>query len=174
MIPTLQVEGMHSDVATLSKASIWREASRIIYEEGFRAFWKGNLVTIAHRLPYSSISFYAYERYKNVSTNHKVPWCMLVQRSTKLSVIVPILLPDAIYLLQVLQSMPGLDGHRENVSADVFVRLVGGGLAGVTAASMTYPLDLVRTRLAAQVILTHQICIGFIYLFFLLFTRDMT
>ncbi|KAJ8624253.1 hypothetical protein MRB53_032783 [Persea americana] len=110
-----QVQGMHSDVATLSKASIWREASRIVCEEGIRAFWRGNLVTIAHRLPYSSISFYAYDRYKNV-----------------------------------LQSMPGLDRQRDNVSADVFVRLVGGGLAGVTAASMTYPLDLVRTRLAAQ------------------------
>lgn len=53
--------------------------------------------------------------------------------------------------------MPGLDRQRDNVSADVFVRLVGGGLAGVTAASMTYPLDLVRTRLAAQVIPTYQI-----------------
>ncbi|CAD5184391.1 unnamed protein product [Musa acuminata subsp. malaccensis] len=41
-------------------------ASRIVYEEGFSAFWKGNLVTIAPRLPYSSISFYAYEWYKNV------------------------------------------------------------------------------------------------------------
>jgi len=59
---------MHSDVA-LRKASIWCEASRIVREEGFRAFWKGNLVTIAHRLPYSSISFYAFERYKNVGTN---------------------------------------------------------------------------------------------------------
>ena len=35
--------------------------------------------------------------------------------------------------------------------ADIFIRLVGGGLAGITAASVTYPLDLVRTRLAAQV-----------------------
>lgn len=58
---------MHSDVSALSKASIWREASRIANEEGFRAFWRGNLVTIAHRLPYSSVSFYAYERYKKVS-----------------------------------------------------------------------------------------------------------
>jgi len=57
---------MHSDAATLRKACIWREASRIIHEEGIRAFWKGNLVTIAHRLPYSSVSFYSYERYKNV------------------------------------------------------------------------------------------------------------
>ncbi|KAG1337815.1 putative Mitochondrial thiamine diphosphate carrier 2 [Cocos nucifera] len=112
-----QVQGMHSNVATLSKASIWREASRIVYEEGFRAFWKGNLVTIAHRLPYSSISFYAYEHYKHL-----------------------------------LQLIPGLDRHRDYMTADVCVRLLGGALAGITAASTTYPLDLVRTRLAAQII----------------------
>ncbi|KAI3977273.1 hypothetical protein MKX01_030899 [Papaver californicum] len=53
-----QVQGMHTNVANLNKASIWREASRIVREEGFRAFWKGNLVTIVHRLPYSSVSFY--------------------------------------------------------------------------------------------------------------------
>ncbi|XP_042512764.1 mitochondrial substrate carrier family protein B-like [Macadamia integrifolia] len=110
-----QVQGMHSDVANLSKPNIWREASRILNEEGVRAFWKGNLVTIAHRLPYSSISFYAYERYKNL-----------------------------------LQLIPGMQSHGENLSADICVRLVGGGLAGITAASITYPLDLVRTRLAAQ------------------------
>lgn len=63
---------MHTDVAALSKASIWHEASRIVNEEGFRAFWKGNLVTIAHRLPYSSVNFYAYERYKSVS--NKILW----------------------------------------------------------------------------------------------------
>ncbi|WVZ56401.1 hypothetical protein U9M48_006940 [Paspalum notatum var. saurae] len=108
------VQGMHSDVATMRNTSIWREASRIIYEEGFRAFWKGNLVTIAHRLPYSSISFYAYERYKNL-----------------------------------LQMLPGLEKNG-GFGADVGVRLLGGGLSGITAASMTYPLDLVRTRLAAQ------------------------
>lgn len=57
---------MHSDVATLSKTGIWREVYRILNEEGVRAFWRGNMVTIIHRLPYSSISFYAYEHYKNV------------------------------------------------------------------------------------------------------------
>ena len=63
----LLVQGMHSDVATLRKASIWREASRIAYEEGLRAFWSGNLVTVAHHLPYSSISFYDFEHYESVS-----------------------------------------------------------------------------------------------------------
>ncbi|KAJ9694818.1 hypothetical protein PVL29_010341 [Vitis rotundifolia] len=110
-----QVQGMQSDVATLSKASIWHEASRIVHEEGFRAFWKGNLVTIVHRLPYSSVNFYAYERYKSF-----------------------------------FQSISGIESHKGNVSADMSVHFVSGGLAGITAASATYPLDLVRTRLAAQ------------------------
>ncbi|XWS56634.1 hypothetical protein CRYUN_Cryun09bG0102800 [Craigia yunnanensis] len=110
-----QVQGMHSDAATLRKARIWHEASRIVGEEGFRAFWKGNLVTIAHRLPYSSLNFYAYERYKKL-----------------------------LYLL------PGLESRGGNMSANLCINFVAGGLAGTTAASATYPLDLVRTRLAAQ------------------------
>ncbi|XP_010553275.1 PREDICTED: mitochondrial substrate carrier family protein B [Tarenaya hassleriana] len=110
-----QLQGMQSEAAVLSKPSIWREASRIINEEGFRAFWKGNLVTVAHRLPYSAVNFYAYERYKNL-----------------------------------LHSIPALGSYKGNASLDLFVHFVGGGLAGITAASATYPLDLVRTRLAAQ------------------------
>ncbi|XP_059647116.1 uncharacterized protein LOC132293594 [Cornus florida] len=110
-----QVQGMHSDVATLSKPCIWREALRIVNEEGFRAFWKGNLVTIAHRLPYSSVNFYAYERYKSF-----------------------------------LKSIPGMESRKGSAGADIGVHFVAGGMAGITAASATYPLDLVRTRLAAQ------------------------
>jgi Mitochondrial carrier protein len=53
--------------------------------------------------------------------------------------------------------VPGLDRHREFLAADVGIRLIGGGLAGITAASLTYPLDLVRTRLAAQVSPSHLI-----------------
>ncbi|XVE69278.1 hypothetical protein DITRI_Ditri09bG0138900 [Diplodiscus trichospermus] len=115
-----QVQGMHSDAATLRNASIWREASRIVREEGFRAFWKGNLVTIVHRLPYSSLNFYAYERYK-----------------------------------KLLYMFSGVESHGENRSANLCIHFIGGGLAGITAASATYPLDLVRTRLAAQTNVTY-------------------
>ncbi|GAV89961.1 Mito_carr domain-containing protein [Cephalotus follicularis] len=110
-----QVQGMHSDIATLRKACILHEASRIINEEGFRAFWKGNLVTIAHRLPYSAFNFYAYERYK-----------------------------------KLLYMIPDIESRGKNMGADLCVHFVGGGLAGITAATATYPLDLVRTRLTAQ------------------------
>lgn len=55
------------------------------------------------------------------------------------------------YMQQVLQLILGVESQGENITADLCIRLVGGGLAGITAASVTYPLDLVRTRLAAQV-----------------------
>ncbi|KAI3933881.1 hypothetical protein MKX01_028207 [Papaver californicum] len=42
----------------LARLTILFQASRILREEGFRAFWNGNLVTIVHRLLYSSIGFY--------------------------------------------------------------------------------------------------------------------
>lgn len=49
------------------------------------------------------------------------------------------------------------------------VHFLGGGMAGLTAASATYPLDLVRTRLAAQVLLRYcsscslNLVLGMIY-----------
>lgn len=54
-------------------------------------------------------------------------------------------------MLQMLQMIPGLERHGESISAKLCVHFVGGGLAGITAATVTYPLDLVRTRLSAQV-----------------------
>lgn len=63
---------MHTNAAALKKPSILHEASRILNEEGLKAFWKGNLVTIAHRLPYSSVNFYTYEHYKKVLLNTQV------------------------------------------------------------------------------------------------------
>ena len=52
--------------------------------------------------------------------------------------------------LQFLHSVIG-ENHRGIMRSDYCLNFVCGGLAGITAASATYPLDLVRTRLAAQV-----------------------
>eukprot|EP00250_Pteridium_aquilinum_P008156 c17722_g1_i4 orf=879-1649(-) len=110
-----QLQGMQTEIGTLGRPSIVKEASRIAFEEGIRAFWKGNGVTIVHRLPYSAISFYSYEKYK-----------------------------------RFLLGMTGMEGRRESLSVGMGTNLLAGGGAGLTAASSTYPLDLIRTRLAAQ------------------------
>ncbi|KAF2589914.1 hypothetical protein F2Q70_00040940 [Brassica cretica] len=74
-----QVQGMHTNAAALKKPSILHEASRILNEEGLKAFWKGNLVTIAHRLPYSSVNFYTYEHYK------KAPFVIHIPKTNPLN-----------------------------------------------------------------------------------------
>lgn len=51
----------------------------------------------------------------------------------------------------MLYEIPGVESYRGNASADLGIHFLGGGMAGITAATATYPLDLVRTRLAAQV-----------------------
>lgn len=71
-------------------------------------------------------------------------------------------------MLQLLQVVPGLDRDSNYVGV---VRLLGGGLAGITAASVTYPLDVVRTRLATQVMLLFFCCMATLpaYQFIILF-----
>ena len=52
---------------------------------------------------------------------------------------------------QFLLGVVGMEGRPESLSVGMGTKLLAGGAAGITAASTTYPLDLVRTRLAAQV-----------------------
>lgn len=42
--------------------SLRQAFSAIVRNEGLAALWKGNGATIVHRLPYSAINFWAYER----------------------------------------------------------------------------------------------------------------
>jgi solute carrier family 25 phosphate transporter 23/24/25/41 len=56
------------------------------------------------------------------------------------------------FTLQFFNSNPVVQSFIGNTSGNPIVHFVSGGLAGITAATATYPLDLVRTRLAAQVI----------------------
>jgi solute carrier family 25 phosphate transporter 23/24/25/41 len=77
--------------------------------EGFRSLWKGNLVSVIHKVPYGSVNYYAYEY-------------------TKVRILRPYWNSD---------TDPG-----------IFVRFGCGLVGGACASSLTYPLDIVRTRLA--------------------------
>lgn len=43
------------------KGSLLNSFRRVVREEGFKAFWKGNLTSVLHRFPYSAINFSSYE-----------------------------------------------------------------------------------------------------------------
>lgn len=81
--------------------------------EGFKSLWKGNGVTIVHRIPYSAANFWTYEKVNEL-------WKEYAPAGGPLSY------------------------------GDVSRRLVAGGTAGLVACTIAYPLDLIRTRLAAQ------------------------
>lgn len=118
-----QVNGLPAGVAAAGSSSgtassmprlgVGEALRHVVRSEGVRALWKGNGVTIIHRLPYSSANFWVYEHMNEVWKQHmpsQGPWA----------------------------------------ASDVARRLVAGGVAGMSACTLAYPLDLVRTRLAAQ------------------------
>nr|CAB3476319.1 unnamed protein product [Digitaria exilis] len=157
--------GMHSDVAALRKYSIWHEASRIVREEGFRAFWKGNLVTIVHRLPYSAISFYSYDRYKNKTTRYykgifhavsticrdegiKGLYKGLGATLLELQGVGPsIAISFSVY--ESLRSSWQMERCSPHDSTAV-VSLFSGSLSGIASSTATFPLDLVKRRMQLQ------------------------
>ncbi|EFJ42548.1 hypothetical protein VOLCADRAFT_119361 [Volvox carteri f. nagariensis] len=74
--------------------------------EGAWALWKGNFITIIHRIPYSATNFLTYEYTK-----------------------------------------AKLQGRLPNGSARAWV---AGAVSGLVACTVAYPLDLLRTRIAAD------------------------
>ena len=114
---TNAVPGWSNSVVAKEDVGIVRSLRHIVTTEGVRALWKGNGVTIVHRLPYSAINFYTYENTLDVIENE-------VERRWNV---------------------------KEYQAWEVTKRLAAGAFAGCFSCTLTYPLDLVRTRLAAQV-----------------------
>lgn len=79
---------------------------QVVQAEGLRSLWKGNLVTIIHRIPYSAVNFFTYETTK--------------------------------------------EALKERVSNDVLRAWTAGAVSGLVACTAAYPLDLLRTRMAAE------------------------
>lgn len=59
----VQVKGLQVTTGHIYKTSLQETVRQIIQREGVRALWKGNGVTMLHRLPYSAVNFWAYEQF---------------------------------------------------------------------------------------------------------------
>ncbi len=59
----MQVKGLQQSTGVLHKLSLQQAVQQVIRQEGIHALWKGNGVTMLHRLPYSAVNFWAYEQF---------------------------------------------------------------------------------------------------------------
>lgn len=57
-----QVKGLQYSGA-LQKVGLREAVQQVVRQEGFLALWKGNGVTMLHRMPYSAVNFWAYEQF---------------------------------------------------------------------------------------------------------------
>eukprot|EP00887_Chlorella_sp_A99_P007864 scaffold20.g7864.t1 len=122
-----QVNGLQLAAAGLpgTRLGVWAALRHVVAQEGLRALWKGNGVTIIHRLPYSAANFWTYEQARGGRGAEQ-----LVNELWK-------------------RYLPPSSSPTSDLTV-MARRLVSGGVAGMTACALAYPLDLVRTRLAAQ------------------------
>ena len=55
----------------VNESKIITSLRRISNSEGLRSLWRGNLITILHRVPYSGCSFLLYEKSKQLLLSHR-------------------------------------------------------------------------------------------------------
>ncbi|KAK4536714.1 hypothetical protein CDCA_CDCA09G2739 [Cyanidium caldarium] len=105
---------------TRAYVSVLSTVRTIFHEEGVRGFFRGNSATLTRIAPYAAIQFSAFETCNGLLTRRYTAW----RRRDHTD--------------EASQAPP------------TALRFVAGAAAGTTAVIATYPLDVVRTRLAAH------------------------
>lgn len=103
--------------------NVFRTTFKIAKHEGFRMLWKGNIAAIARVFPYSAFQFSTFSFF-NTQFIKLYTFCV--------------------------NSSPNHSDHIHEYIL-VCIRFLSGSLAGVCSVIATYPLDLLRTRIASEV-----------------------
>lgn len=69
----MQVQALKVRPGASGQLSLGRAFGHIVRQEGLLSLWKGNGVTVVHRLPYSAINFWAYEKITEAWRRHVPP-----------------------------------------------------------------------------------------------------
>jgi solute carrier family 25 (mitochondrial adenine nucleotide translocator), member 4/5/6/31 len=114
------------------KISAWSVCRQIYRNEGFLAFWRGNLQNVIRVAGQAGLNFSLMERYKHLALS------ILAQQEKAITTTTSI--PVQVDKQQQRLSQPNYRSY--------LVSFVAGGLAGGTATTVLYPTEFLRTRLA--------------------------
>ncbi|CAI0555640.1 unnamed protein product, partial [Linum tenue] len=154
------------------RTSMSEQAAQIVEQEGGRyaALWRGNLVSIAHRLSFYSINIFAYLGFRAL-----LMWSSVAMKPASLALVsggltaftatsvshpLDTLTTRIIALQRIVPSMAitftvyeglsfALSRLRPNGSLSM-TAIVGGTIAGLAASAATYPIDLVQKRMQSE------------------------
>ncbi|CAI0555608.1 unnamed protein product [Linum tenue] len=154
------------------RRSMSEQAAQIVEQEGGRyaALWRGNLVSIAHRLSFYSINIFAYLGFRAL-----LMWSSVAMKPASLALVsgglaaftatsvshpLDTLTTRIIALQRIVPSMAitftvyeglsfALSRLRPNGSFSM-TAIVGGSIAGLAASAATYPIDLVQKRMQSE------------------------
>lgn len=96
--------------------------------DGLLALWRGNSATMARVIPFAAIQFCSHEQWKHILMVEKDGYTINSEMS---------------WFVQLLIFLPFSKWNPVQ-------RTLAGSLAGVTATTCTYPLDMARARLAVS------------------------
>lgn len=99
-----------------------KEMSHTVKNEGWRALFRGNAAQVLRVYPYSGIQLMSFDKISKLILNHKKK--------------------------AMLSESSALDVSKVRLSP--FERVLAGASAGAVSVACTYPLDLMRARLAVQ------------------------
>jgi solute carrier family 25 protein 42 len=137
----------------------FKSAKLIVNNSGFQGLWRGHSSTLMRVVPYSAISFTSYEIFheqlnKLFEASAATFPSLATSSSNSMSHSSPNEIADNTSKEKTDKSNKNdthnhLNSHNNN-SALIANRFCAGALAGAVATTCTYPLDLMRARMAAH------------------------
>lgn len=145
----LQIQSAGRD--DYNRLSVWKALVKMGREEGWRGFMRGNGTNCIRIIPYSAVQFGSYNFYKKVSntipadsSSPREPFRFSLLRSEQYC------LGFAFSAFHTELIVPQFAEPSPGAELSPISRLICGGIAGITSVTVTYPLDIVRTRLSIQ------------------------
>ena len=148
-------------VREFSLRSAAREARRVVGEEGFWSLWRGNSATVVRVFPYAGMQFAAYDQYSRFfsrvfKTGRKGNENEAGHKDSARDIADGGVRSMDGDRLERESARKFLSSRQENglSAAHLAERMLAGSGAGATAVLATYPLDVLRARMAVQ---THTV-----------------